>query len=272
MQYAKMTLPPRSRIPASSVALTVEHGAWGFLFEPLLAGLLIAPSIAGAALSVFIIGSFLCRGPLKFVLGDALNRKKLPRTAIARRWLVYFGIVAAIGFTASLITANWIAFVPLLISAPVAVYLIFLDASRKSREALSELLAALVLGGSITTLMLAGGFGYQISFAMWLAMSARLVPSVVYVRNRLRLEKGKEYSAVMPLFTHTAAFAIVGILYLLRLGSILTVAVAVFLLLRSTTGLSSRRRKLTAKHIGIREVIYGVIYAVSLVAGYYLSI
>src|SRR6185503_20732501 len=137
-----LTLPAKSRIPASSVALPVEHGAWGFLFEPLLAGLLIAPSLAGAALSVFIIGSFLCRGPLKFVLGDALNRKKLPRTAVARRWLTYFAIIAAVGFVASIAVANMIAFIPAVLSAPIAVYLVFQDASRKSRESVPEPLAS----------------------------------------------------------------------------------------------------------------------------------
>jgi len=267
-----LTLPAKSRIPASSVALPVEHGAWGFLFEPLLAGLLIAPSLAGAALSVFIIGSFLCRGPLKFVLGDALNRKKLPRTAVARRWLTYFAIIAAVGFVTSIAVANMIAFIPAVLSAPIAVYLVFQDASRKSRESVPELLAALVLGGSITTVLLAAGFGLPLAFAMWLAMAARLIPSVIYVRNRLRLEKGKQYSRTIPFAAHAAALAAVAALYVIGLGSVLTVAVAGLLLVRSTTGLSSYRRRLTAKQTGVREVIYGIIYASSLVAGYYLSI
>ena len=272
MHDTTLTLPVRSRIPAKSVALPVEHGAWGFLFEPLLAGLLIAPTVGGGFLSVMIVGAFLCRQPLKFVLGDLKSGKQLPRTSVAIRWLFYFAAIAAVGLVGSIFTAEYRSFIPLVIAAPAALYLIWQDASRKSREMVPELLAAAALSATIASLTLAAGATYVFATAMWLTMTARLIPSVIYVRNRLRLEKKKDYSKAASLAAHVAAAAVLVGLYLVGLGSILTIVVAGFLLMRSVSGLSSSRKQMTAKQLGVREVIYGVIYALSVVLGYYLSV
>ena len=264
-----VVIPAKSRIPVKSIALPLEHGAWGFLFEPLLAGLLIAPTLGGAFLSVFIVGAFLSRQPLKFVVGDYLQKKRLPRTRVALRWTLYFGGISAVGLVASIFTAKPESFVPLIISAPVVVYLILQDASRKSRETLPELLGASVLATSIASLSLAAGHGYAFAAAMWVIMLSRLIPSIAYVRNRLRLEKKKEYSIAVPVLGHIAAVIVLAGLYYAGYGSILTIAFAVFLLVRSATGLSSKRSKLTAKQLGVREVVYGVVYALTVVVGYY---
>ena len=262
----------KSRIPAKSIALPVEHGSWGFLFEPLLAGVLIAPTVGGGFLSIFIIGAFLSRQPLKFVVGDYLQKKNLPRTPVALRWTLYFEAIAAVGFVASLFTATPISFVPLILSAPVVIYLIVQDASRKSREIVPEILGASVLATSVASLSLAAGHNYAFATAMWLIMLSRLIPSVLYVRNRLRLEKKKEYSIAIPVISHVVALVALCVLYYVGLGSLLTIAVAAFLLVRSTTGLSPRRKKLTAKQLGVREVIYGAVYALTVVIGYYAGI
>jgi hypothetical protein len=242
------------------------------LFEPLIAGLLIAPTLGGAFLSIFIVGAFLCRQPLKFVVGDLKSGKRLPRTAVAVKWLMYFAGVAAVGFAGSVLFAEPRSFIPLIISAPIAIYLIIQDASRKSREMVPEILAAGVLATSISSLALAAGLDYLLAAALWMTMTARLVPSVIYVRNRLRLEKGKEYSTIWPLITHCIALAAIVALLFAGLGSLLVVLMAVFLLVRSITGLSTMRRKLTAKQLGVREVIYGSVYALCVVVGYYLQV
>lgn len=272
MEDTFVAAPVKSRIPAKSVALPVEHGAWGFLFEPLLAGLLIAPTVGGAFLSVMIIGGFLCRQPLKFVLGDRLNGKRLPRTAVATRWLVYFATIAAAGLVLSIAASDPRSFIPLVLAAPAAIYLVVQDASRKSRELLPELLAASVLSLSAASIAIAAGMSYWFAAALWLTMVARLIPSVIYVRNRLRLEKGKVYSLAGPLSTHLAALAVLSVLAYAGLGSMLTVLFAGFLLVRSITGLSAARRKLTAKQLGVREVIYGSVYALTVVVGFYVGV
>lgn len=262
----------RSSVPAKSIALPVEHGAWGFLLEPLLAGMLIAPTLASPFICIFVIGAFLSRQPLKFVVGDALKRKRLPRTEVAIRYLAIFGSIALTGFVLSFFTADPKAFIPFAAAAPFVIYLIMQDAARQSREMLSELLAAAVLAASIASLALAGGLGYLMAAVLWITMLARLIPSVLYVRSRLRLEKGKEYNAAVPLAAHIAGLAVVTYFWYLGLGSVLVVAMAAFLLGRSALGLTSYRGKLTAKQLGVREVIYGIVYAAAVVAGYYTKL
>jgi hypothetical protein len=272
MQGSTLTIPAKSRIPAKSIAMPLEHGAWGFLFEPLLAGLLIASTVSGAFIAIFIVGAFLCRQPLKFVAGDLMSGKRLPRTPVAVRWLVYFSTIAAFGAVGIFFTVEPRSLIPLVLCAPAAVYLIMQDASRKSREMLPELLGATVLASSIASLTLAAGHSYLFAGAMWLTMVSRLVPSVIFVRNRLRLEKRKDHSLAWPFLIHAAALVVLAVLLFYGLGSILTVAVAAFLMARSATGLSAARKQRTAKQLGVREVVYGVVYALSVVIGYYAGV
>jgi hypothetical protein len=270
MQDTGVTFAARSRIPARSVALPIEHGAWGFLLEPLLVGAVIAPSLGAPFISVLLIGAFLARHPLKFVIGDRLQGRSLPRTKLAEKYLAIFAAIAFFGLLGSLIVSPY-ALIPLAAVAPIAAYLINLDAARQTRELLPEILASVALSSSIAVLALAAGFGSAAAFSLWSIMIARLIPSVLYVRARLRLEKGKEFSRWPSAAAHMIAILLLLALYTNGLSSILTVAFAIFLLFRSIGGLSNLRRKLTAKQLGVREVIYGVIYALTVVIGYYAS-
>lgn len=265
-------LGTRSRIPARSIALPVEHGAWGFLLEPLLAGLLIAPSAASPLIALVFLGGFLMRQPLKFVVGDLRQGKRLPRTAVAIRFVSIFGATAAFGLAGSLFLTNREAFIPMMVAAPMVIYLVVQDAARQTREMIPEVLAAIVLSSSIATLSLAAGHSYLFASTLWITMLARLVPSVLYVRSRLRLEKGKPRSYVSPIGGHIAALIIIAALFGARLGSVLTLFMSAFLLTRAIIGLSPLRRRLPAKQIGIREVVYGVLYALAVVCGYYLAV
>jgi YwiC-like protein len=60
----------RQRAAWRAMAIPDEHGGWGLTAEPVLLGLLVAPSWAGAALAVAAFVAFLVRTPLKVVLVD----------------------------------------------------------------------------------------------------------------------------------------------------------------------------------------------------------
>src|SRR5215813_9262916 len=92
-----LSIERKVKVPAKSIALPVEHGAWGFLFEPLIAGLILAPSVAAPFITLFAVGTFLTRQPLKFALGDWLQKRRLPRTDVARRFVAVFGGITAVG-------------------------------------------------------------------------------------------------------------------------------------------------------------------------------
>ncbi|MBX3282860.1 MAG: YwiC-like family protein [Acidobacteria bacterium] len=261
-----------SNIPAKSIALPVEHGAWGFLFEPLIAGVIIAPSIAAPFIPLLAIGAFLTRQPLKFFLGDWQQKRTLPRTRIARKFVLIFGGIALFGLLGTLIFAPLHSFLPFVLAAPLVIYLIVQDIARQTRHLMPELLAAAALASSISVLALAGGFASHFALALWAIILARLIPSILYVRNRVRMGKQKEFAIFAPIASHVAALLLVIGIYYIGLASLLTVVMAAFLACRAIYGLSPYRQKLSAKAIGVWEVIYGVIYALSIGVGYYAGI
>ena len=66
------------RVSWRSVAVPREHGGWGFLLDPILLGLLVAPSAAGIFLVLLDLASFLARTPLKIVWKDSQSGRHRP--------------------------------------------------------------------------------------------------------------------------------------------------------------------------------------------------
>ena len=271
MQVLTSPIKQKSSIPVKSIALPIEHGSWGFVFEPIVAGLLLAPSLAALFITILVAGGFLTRQPLKFALADWQQGRRLPRTKIARRFVLIFGGIAAFGFIGSVFTAPAISFIPLVVVAPAVVYLILQDAARQTRNFLPEILAAITLASSLPAMALAGGWSLPGSLAFWAIMLTRLIPSIVYVRNRLKLEKGKEFSRLSPAVSHILALIAIGALAYNGLSPFLLIPVTLFLLGRAVTGMSRFRRVTSAKVIGIYEVVYGSVTVLALVLGHYIG-
>ena len=271
MEAIASPVKQRSGIPLKTIALPIEHGSWGFVFEPIAAGLLLAPSLAGLFITVLVIGGFLTRQPLKFALADWQQGRRLPRTKIAKRFVLIFGAIAGFGFMGSLLVAPPHSFVSFVVVAPLVVYLILQDAARQTRNLLPEILAAIALSSSLPAMTLAAGWSLPGAIALWAIMLARLIPSIIYVRNRLRLEKRKEFSRVSSFTSHVAAVLVVGALAYSGLSPLLVVLVMFFLLGRAAFGMSRFRRVASAKTIGIYEVIYGVVTVLALVVGYHFG-
>ena len=66
-----------------SVAIPSEHGGWGLTLEPVVLGLLVAPSLAGLALGVAAFTAFLLRTPAKLIAVDVRRGRWLDRTRLA---------------------------------------------------------------------------------------------------------------------------------------------------------------------------------------------
>lgn len=263
---------PKNNALAKSVALPVEHGSWGFLLEPLVAGILLAPSIASPWITMLVVGGFLLRQPLRFLIPDLMAKKNLPRTAYAKKFTIIFASIFLTGGIGVLAFAPLQSLIPFVLITPFAVYQIYCDATRKSRDLLPELTGAVALSSSITVLALAGGWNVTTALTLWGIMLARLIPSILYVRSRLRLEKGKPTSSFLPITAHVLALYFVAVLAYFSLSSVLVVLMLAFLAGRAVFGLSPYRQTLRAKTIGIWEVIYGSLTVLALVLGYYLGI
>lgn len=272
MQQAAELELERPAIRKSRIVLPVEHGSWGFLFEPLVAASAVAFSAAALPLSVMVIGAFMMRRPLQIFLVDRLAGRSLPQTRIALQFVLFFFVLFAAGLVFSVLTSPLVAFVPFAVVAPFALYQIYCDAARKNRELAAELTGAFVMSSSAAAIALAGGMTWPQAAAIWVFFIARFVPSILYVRSRLRLEKGKPFSFAVPTASHLAAFAAVAMLWNAALLPLLAAAVYAVLLARSVIGLSRFRRPAKAMKIGVWEVIYGLAAVLSLIIGYHTGI
>lgn len=255
-----MTGGAARRLPLKPVALPNEHGVWGFVLEPALLGLVLAPTLAGLALVAAALGALLAQHPLSLVLADRRRGKVFPRTRLARRFALLYGLAAAAGLALALLWAPDARFlVPLALVSPlVAVQLVY-DARNRGRAALPEQLGALALAALAPSLLLLGGWSAGSALLIWLLLALRNAPSIHYVRTRVRLERGQAVPTWPAVASNVAAFALLAALALS--GWLPPLALLPFgvLLARALHGLSPLRGPLAAKQIGFRELAYGLL-------------
>jgi hypothetical protein len=266
---APPTAPPAVRL--KSVALPLEHGSWGFLLEPLVAGLAIAFSLGGVWIALLTIGAFLARQPLKVLLIDRLGMRVRERAEAALAFLAAYATVFVAGLIGTITSVGWRPLLPFACVLPFAVYQIYCDASRQSRQLVAELIGAVSISASIAAMALSVGRPWAVAVSLWLIFVLRLIPSILYVRNRLLLEKGKSYSTIDTV-AHVTALTVASILSSLSLAPALTVFAMLVLLWRAVAGLAPGRRKLRAVQIGVLVIVYGIVTVLSVVIGYYTRV
>jgi hypothetical protein len=255
------------RVRVKSVALPTEHGGWGFVTEPLILGLLVAPTWPGLALGVAAFGVFLIQHPLLLTLKDWSKKKRYPRTPLAERFSLIYGGVTLFGVTIALLTSPHVFWPPILIALPLALIQLTAAVRSEARALLPEWAGALALGAAAPTIALAAGWEALPAFALWGILAARTLPSIVYVRARLRLERGTPAPILFAMLTALIGLGVVVALAATGLASPLTILGGLILLGRAALGLSPRRRTRRAQIIGFQEIGYGLLYVVLAATG-----
>jgi len=251
------------------IALPPEHGSWGFLFEPILIGLIVAPSAAGASLALAVIAAFLLRNPVRIVLRARRRTPDSPRLSVARRVAAAYAVVAALCGAGAIAVAGVSAVWPLLVVSPLGAAYMLYDSQNRGRTLWAEFLGPVVLGASAPSIALAAGWTTPAAMVLWGVVVAKAVPTVVYVRARLSLEDGNPAVAAPTLLAHAVAVAATAAMA--RHGDApwpVPIALAV-LTARAAIGLSRVRVFHTPKQIGISEFVYSGLYVVATAAGYY---
>ena len=264
--------PVQPPVRLKQIALPTEHGGWGLLLEPIVVGLSVSFSTGGLWIALMTIGAFLTRQPLKTLLIDRLGMRVARRAKVALVFVVGFGLLFAFGLAAAVAKAGLVPLTPFLAVLPLAAVQIYFDCSRKSRNLLAELGGAIAISASVAAITLAGGFSFPHAVGLWAILVARLVPSILYVRERLLEEKGKPFSRSFPLAAHLAALGLAILLAYYGLVPVLAVVAMTMLLARSVEGLSSARRKMKAMKIGVLEVAYGMFTVLFIIAGHYADL
>ncbi len=260
-------VPPVRASVVRSVALPIEHGGWAFLLEPIVLGLLVAWSGAGFVLSVGALAAFLLHQPLKIAVRDWMAGRRAPRTIWAERFAVVYALVAVASLGWIAWTAPSRVVVAFLIFAPLAGIQLAYDVRGKSRALVPEIAGAAALAGIAVAIAMLDGWTIGPALGLWGVLVARSAPSIVYVRERLLLERGKGVRLAPTIAVHVAAVVAVAGLWWAGIASVAGVAAMVFLFGRAWHGLSKWRHGHRPAMIGMQESFIGLGFVVAVWLG-----
>lgn len=259
--------PARGRL--RRVALPSEHGSWGLVGEPLVLGLAVAPSWRGLLLAVAVLATFLARQPLKIVANDRVRGVRSARTELALNVAIAYLAVAAATISMALVGASTSIFWPVVAAAPFAIIQLLFDARGRSRHVIAELCGAAAMSAAASVVALAAGWPLMRAAALSVLMLCRSIPAVLYVRARLRLERGEKRVRTLPTAAHIVALVALVAIGERTLMPVFVLLPFAFLLVRGVVGLSPWRQTLAPKQIGYREVAYGAAVILVIVVAYH---
>jgi hypothetical protein len=239
--------------------------------EPLVLGLLVAPSAAGGSLAAAALVAFLGRQPARLWIGDVLRGRRYPRTRLAAALAATLGLVAVI-LTA--VAARQAAASFWIFLASAGVFLgpqLAYDARNRGRTLAAELLGASAPGALAAAISRCAGWGEPEAAALWLVLAARSVPSVLYVRARLRLERGQSPRLTSTVVSHASAVALAAALVVQSLAPWAAVAATLLLAARALVGLSAWRWGRRPQTVGLVEVAVGIAFVALVAGGYRVS-
>jgi hypothetical protein len=257
----------RVRSGLRAVAVPSEHGGWGLTAEPILLGLLVAPSVAGGLIGVAAMVVFLARTPLRVVLVDRHRDRRLARTALARRVLLVeaLAIVALVATAAALGDPFWW---PALVAAPLAGIELWYDTRSRGRRLVPELTGTWAISAAAAAIVLAAGRPAATAAALWLLVGARATSSIPHVVAQVARLHGRTLDRRRLLVADLAALAAAATAVALDRGAALGAgAVVVAVILQRPLA----RTPVPAKTIGIRQSILGLAVVVAAAAGFHLT-
>ncbi len=253
------------------IALPTEHGGWAFLYEPILLALLLAPSVSGVLLGIVGLFVFLLHQPLKIAMKDRIKARRVPRTAWAERFVLGYAGIALLAFVLVFLTNPPTFLLPLLLGVPFALVQIYFDSRNESRHMLAEICGAIALATLAPAIAHLGGESWGLAFMLWLLMSLRAVTSILYVRARLRILRSAEPLLPLVHTAHAVALVIaIGLVFAVDLP-ILAAIVLGLLWMRAVFALNHETWFVTAKQVGISEIIFGLVFIALLTMGFYTS-
>jgi hypothetical protein len=277
--------PPASPPRAWRTMLPREHGSWSLAAEPLVLGLIAAPSSAGAALALATMAAFLARRPLTLWLGGAsamstapsqsdgvtplpaspalpskgrlLLRSLLERVTAAAAATVACGAAAA----ALLAVSAWLgpvsALVGLLAALPPAALFLHFDARREARAEAAELAGAVAFAVVPGVMAAQAGWSWPLAGSLAFTAAARSVPVVLTVRAFLRARRGEAPGAGRAIFVAGGfAVAAAALAWAEKLPWVVVV-LTILSIARAGWLLGQHAPAWPARRLGIFEAVFG---------------
>ncbi|NOY55211.1 MAG: YwiC-like family protein [Actinobacteria bacterium] len=198
---------PSARV--RSVALPTEHGGWGFTLEPILLGLLVAPSAAGWEIAAAALGVFLARRPVKLFSTDVIRGRWLPRSTTALAVAAVYGVVAIAGAAGAITTTRGPFWWPLLVAVPFAAFALRADAHSHNRALAPQLAGSIAMGSTVAAIAMGAGWEWIPAFGLWLILAARDIAAIVLARGMVRRFKDKSVDRTRIYIVQVAAVGVV---------------------------------------------------------------
>ena len=252
-----------------AVAIPNEHGGWGLTLEPVVLGLLIAPSLAGLALGLAAFLAFLVRTPLKLVFVDVRRGRWLARTRLALRvTIVEVLLLVALGALAAS-RVGWAWLIPVAIAVPLVAVELWFDIRSRSRRLVPELCGSIGIGAAAAAILGAGGESAALAAGAWLVLAARAIGAMPFVRVQIgRLRRGVASPWHSDLAQVSAVVVAVAALLVDRRVAAGAGAAAVLALLHVVW---VRQPPIPAKQLGVGETILGIGLVVATATGVLLA-
>ena len=257
-----MTSPlatPRWR-EAIRLILPKEHGSWSLALEPLMLGLIVAPSAAGGALAFSVLAAFFLRRPLKLWLGGGAD----PRRPQAFLCVVILAAMGMVGLILAAILAGPARLWPLLLAVPPGAAFVWFDSRGESREAAAEIAGSIAFAAAPAALASLAGWPADAALAVAVVMASRSVPAILTIRAYLRRNKGLPVSIAPALTTSVAAVLASALLARAGLAPWTATVVMILLLVRAGLLLGLARPRLPANRVGIAESVLGGVLVIVL--------
>ena len=255
------TVSPSARSSWRAVGLPSEHGGWGLTFEPVLLGLLIAPSVAGFSIGAAALVAFVARTPLKLVLVDRWRHRNLQRTRLATRLAAAEIALVVVLVALAARTASGPFWVPLAVAVPLIAVELWFDMRSRSRRLIPELAGTIGIGSVAAAIVLAADGPVVVAAGAWLLIAARAVASLPFVRYQLRRAKHQAHRRWAQDLAQLAGLVLAAIG--VALGWLPWPAAGALGALVSTQLVLARTPPPRAVIVGVQQLIFGLVVVVA---------
>lgn len=176
------TVPLDPPAPVRSLAPR-EHGAYGQLGVPLVAGLALGrPNLVGVCLTFAAVAAFLAHEPVLVLLGQRGNKARVQDGPRAGRRLGVLGgaavVLGALGFVLAPMETRLAVLPPALLAAAV-VWFVW---RKQEKTAVGEIVAAAALSGAGLPVAMAGGVALGRAGLAWAVWTAAFLVATLAVR------------------------------------------------------------------------------------------
>lgn len=269
-------------VKAKHVAIPSEHGAWIFLFSPLLIGLFIGGFSSGTIpLILTLLSAFLIRQPVTILVKVFSGRRPQKDLYPALIWLIIYGIVLISNLIILILQKYAFIFFLAMPALPVFIWHLWLVSKRaERRQKLIEIAASGVLALAAPATFWVGQQQYSpTGWLLWVFTWLQVTGTILYAYLRLEQRQLKQQPTLKESIKMSSEAFIFNLILFISIqviaimGSIPTFLPLAFLIqpLEVIWGTLNPAISEAPKKIGIRQLLVSSIFTVSFIIAWLIN-